>query len=332
MLVCRPCTRRRDKRIPCEYADNSDDRPTFGDSNPGLDENRLSPFPQTHQSQHSLPGQPGVDRPGSADPAGTLQQQGSSYAFPVDETPQSCESNHGIESMTGAAGAPGVAFFGSSSASVFMEQVRAAINARVAGCAAIPSSASARVVSTPGANRGTSQRTCEYLNYDLPSRRYADSLVTRYWEVIHPLYPFLHRRKFDKSYNHVWTGAPVEGDERAYLCLLNSIFALSSSITDSIHITERISTSKVYFQRARDLLGLSLWEPGSIETVQCLLIMAQYLQSTNNAHQCWMAVGQAVRIAQELGLHLAGPSWPDINQQERELSRRIWHGCILMDR
>lgn len=231
--------------------------------------------------------------------------------------------------MTGAAGAPGAAFFGSSSASVFMEQVRAAINARVGGCAAISESSA---VPTPDATRGTSQRTREYLNYDLPSRRNADSLVARYWEVIHPLYPFLDRRKFDKLYHQIWTGGPVDGDERAYLCLLNSIFALSSSITDFIPITERISASKVYFQRARDLLSLSLWEPGSIETVQCLLLMAQHLQSTNNPHQCWMAVGQAVRIAQELGLHLAGPSWPDINQQERELSRRIWHGCILMDR
>lgn len=331
MIVCRACTRRRDKRISCRYVDSRDGRATSGDRNSGLDENWLSPSPHTHQSQRSPPGQPGVDRRGSIDPTGTSQQY--SYAFPVDGTPQRGESNYGIESMTGAAGAPGAAFFGSSSASVFMEQVRAAINAKVAGCAGVPeSSMSTRVVSPPGANTGTSQRTCEYLNYDLPSRRNADRFVARYWEVIHPLYPFLHRQMFEKSYNHIWAGVPVEGDERAYLCLLNSIFALSSCITDSIPTKERMSTSHVYFQRARDLLSLSLWEPGSIETVQCLLVMAQYLQSTNNAHQCWMAVGQAVRIAQELGLHLPEPSWPDQNLQGRELSRRIWHGCILMDR
>ncbi|BCS25325.1 fungal specific transcription factor domain-containing protein [Aspergillus puulaauensis] len=225
----------------------------------------------------------------------------------MGNTAQRCDTNHGIESMTGAAGTPGTGFFGSSSASVFLEQVRAAINAKVSGYAAVPETrASARVVSAPEEDTANSQRIREYLNYELPSRRNADRLVSRYWEVIHPLYPFLLRQTFDKSYQRIWA--------------------------DCIPIAQRIATSKVYFQRARDLLSLSFWESGSIESVQCLLIMAQYLQSTNDVHQCWMSVGQAVRMAQEMGLHLPEPSWLDQSLQERDLLRRIWHGCILMDR
>lgn len=307
MAVCTACMRKRDKRTSCEYDNSRDGRETSGDSTSGLDEDWFSSSHQTCQHQNSPPpGQPGI---GERD------------------------TNYGIESMTGAAGAPGAGFFGSSSASVFLEQVRAAINAKVAGYAAVPETrASANVVPAPDEDRGTSQRICEYRDYELPSRRNADSLVSRYWEVIHPLYPFLLRQTFEKSYHRIWTGMPLDGDERTYLCLLNSIFALSSCITDSIPITQRIPTSKVYFQRARDLLSLAFWESGSIETVQCLLIMAQYLQSTNDVHQCWMSVGQAVRMAQEMGLHLPEPAWLDQSLQERGLFRRIWHGCILMDR
>lgn len=332
VVVCTACMRRRDKRRSCEYDDNRDGRETSGDSTSGVDEDWLFSRHQTCQNQLSpLSGQASIGERGQPRQREVLQQ--TSDTSVMDETPQQCDTNYGIESMTGAAGAPGAGFFGSSSASVFLEQVRAAINAKVAGDAAVPETrASAGAVTAPVAGRATSHQTCEYVDYELPSRRNADSLVSRYWEVIHPLYPFLLRQTFDKSYHRIWTGMPLDGDERTYLCLLNSIFALSSCITDSIPITQRIPTSKVYFQRARDLLSLTFWESGSIETVQCLLIMAQYLQSTDDVHQCWMTVGQAVRMAQEMGLHLPEPALLDQSLQERELFRRIWHGCILMDR
>ncbi|KAI1045989.1 hypothetical protein LB505_013872 [Fusarium chuoi] len=77
---------------------------------------------------------------------------------------------------------------------------------------------------------------------------------------------------------------------------------------------------------------MSPWEPGSLELVQCLLVTSQYLQSTYNPHQTWMVIGSAIRMAQGLGLHLPETSANRPDPGERELLRRIWYGCVLMDR
>lgn len=242
--------RRRNKRISCEYNDSRDGRETPRDSTSGLDEDWFPSSPRTRQNQHSpLPLPSSIGERSQPHQRESLQQNSDTSI--MDNTAQQCDMNHGIESMTGAAGAPGTGFFGISSASVFLEQVRAAINAKVSGHAAVPETrAPARVVSAPEEDTANSQRIREYLNYELPSRRNADRLVSQYWEVIHPLYPFLLRQTFDKSYQRIWAGMPLDGDEKTYLCLLNSIFALSSCITDCIPIAQRIATSKVYFQRA----------------------------------------------------------------------------------
>lgn len=38
--------------------------------------------------------------------------------------------------------------------------------------------------------------------------------------------------------------------------------------------------------------------------VQCFVILASFLCSVNCLPQAWLVVGQAVRIAQDLGLHV----------------------------
>ena len=95
---------------------------------------------------------------------------------------------------------------------------------------------------------------------------------------------------------------------------------------------EREASTGKFFDRAQDLLNLDLWGVGSVDLVQCLLLMGQYLQSINSLHQCWTVGGLATRVAEGLGLHLPETSGklPDIRQ--REHLRRLWHGCILLDR
>jgi hypothetical protein len=74
-----------------------------------------------------------------------------------------------------------------------------------------------------------------------------------------------------------------------------------------------------------------IWEPGSLELVQCLLLMGRYLQCTNNPHQTWMAVGSAVRIAQSLGLHLREVPSSNPPARDSRLRRHLWKWCVFMD-
>lgn len=220
-------------------------------------------------------------------------------------------------------------YFGSSSAGSFTNQIKAAIDARLGSSTESKSVRSTLFRSTLPLNGSGAGGQADYV---LPARKQADHLTDLYWYYVDPLYPFLDRQKFEHSYRALFAGTSLDADERIFVSILNIIFALSTQLIESLPPDQRDSSSQGYFTRAQDLLQLSLWDTGSIELIQCLLIMSQYLQSTNNPHQTWMIVGSAVRIAQGLGLHLPETASELSNEPERDLVKRIWHGCILMDR
>ena len=124
----------------------------------------------------------------------------------------------------------------------------------------------------------------------------------------------------------------MDTDERTFVATLDIIFALATQLVESLSTEQRSEASHVFFRRAQDLVELHLWDPGALELIQYLLLTSQYLQSTNHPHQTWMVVGSAVRIAQSLGLHLPETSAAQTAMGRRELMRRVWHGCVLMDR
>jgi len=224
-------------------------------------------------------------------------------------------------------------YFGSSSAGSFTRQIKAAIDARL-GVSQEPGSRSV-VVSPMAVNYdrpGTKGTTHDDLDYVLPPRRQADHLTGVYWCYVDPLYPFLDKKKWDSAYEGLFTGGPIDTEERIFVSTLNVIFALATQLVESLHPEQRDESSNMYFRRAQELLRLNLWDAGSFEVVQCLLLMSQYLQSTNNPHQTWMAVGSAIRTAQSLGLHLPETTADMADLEQRELLRRIWYGCVLMDR
>ena len=114
--------------------------------------------------------------------------------------------------------------------------------------------------------------------------------------------------------------------------MLNTVFAPGCQLNNKIKPEQKEGNANVYFERAIGLLRLDLLGSRSFHLVQALLLMGQYLQSTNTPHQCWVLVGLAIRIAQDLGLDLPQTSRRLEIHRDQEMARRIWHGCIMMDR
>lgn len=170
------------------------------------------------------------------------------------------------------------------------------------------------------------------MEYELPARKQADFLVSAYWSLVYPLFPVLSKPRFIHSYNALFSGTTVDMNERILVSTLNTIFALSVQLQESLDPNQRERLSGKYFRRAHALLHVPVWETASIELIQCLLLMSQYLQCTNKPHQTWMVVGSAVRIAQSLGLHIP-ESWANYSHEKgAALKRRVWLSCIIMDR
>ncbi|KAJ9640876.1 hypothetical protein H2204_003165 [Knufia peltigerae] len=229
-------------------------------------------------------------------------------------------------------------FFGNSSAGTFMQHVKKVVLQKVGATQQQPSRASLvhedfSPPRTLPASGHTTKRP-EPVDYVLPTRRKADSLVSAYWRYVHVLYPYLDKLEIEGDYERLWKSDEGNGsiiaDERAFMCLLNAMFALASQFDEQSPIEERQRSGHVFCTRARELSDIV--ETGTIRSVQSFLILGQYFQSTSEPHSCWIFVGLAVRTAQSLGLN-----WPETSERcadikTRELLRKTWHACVLMDR
>ncbi|KAJ5259608.1 hypothetical protein N7478_012589 [Penicillium angulare] len=225
-------------------------------------------------------------------------------------------------------------FFGSSSAAGFMRQIKTAIDKRISSPDphSLTPSLALRSSLLSGRREGLSSGTSYTQNYVLPPRRTADRLMSVYWEYVFPLYPFVDSNAMKVEYTNVWKGETLQRDEHMVMCTFNVIFALASQLADFIPPEERESSADIFFSRSKDLFQFNLWDTGSAGLIQCLLLMAQYLQSTDSAHQCWIVTGLAIRNAQSLGLHMPQTVASFRSFHEQQLARKLWHGCVLMDR
>lgn len=168
----------------------------------------------------------------------------------------------------------------------------------------------------------------------LPPRKHADHLAEIYWRYIHPLEPLVDKNGFSRSYQSLFSGTLLDADEKIFLTTLNTIFALSTQVQESLQPGFREEMSKTYFHRAWALLRPEtiIWEPGSLEVVQCLLLISRYLQFTNNPHRTWMVIGSAVRIAQGLGLDISETTTTGHTSDDIGLRQQVWRRCVFMDR
>jgi hypothetical protein len=170
--------------------------------------------------------------------------------------------------------------------------------------------------------------------FGLPHRFVADRLVDAYFKFRHPMNAYLHEETFRRRYARLWLSEELGGEgatdnNLAWFGLVDLVFAFGS---DYIQVTGRTSVDRVrLFKRAQTLIFSGLLQASSIELVQALLLMGQYLHGSLELNNCWTVVGLAIRMAQGLGLHLdAGSFTSDIIEQE--IRKRVWWSCFIIDR
>ncbi|GAM41975.1 hypothetical protein TCE0_043f15536 [Talaromyces pinophilus] len=182
--------------------------------------------------------------------------------------------------------------------------------------------------SPPGSGTGSATK--------LPPRAYADRLVGVYWQHVHPIESVLDKEQFLHDYEDVYNscGASVDEDRTIRLSIINLVFALAVQRQELIPLQQRDEEANGYFLRAWALLPLEkvLWEPGSLELVQCLMLMNRYLHCTNNRQKTWTTAGLAIRIAQSLRCYLAYDSSSKESSKDRKLKQQIWASCVGLDR
>ncbi|OAA64728.1 Transcription factor [Niveomyces insectorum RCEF 264] len=175
----------------------------------------------------------------------------------------------------------------------------------------------------------------------LPTRPVADHLLGCYWDLVHPTMPLLHRPTFTAAYQRLWQ--PIADDATAargerqipshdvlFHALLNMVLALGSHRNEGFAPAEREQQIRQFYQRSLALVSVESVDTSSLELVQLFLLRSLHLLYTPYADRCWATAGVAFRVAHALGLHLNSAT-AVLNQLDREMRRRVWHCCVLVD-
>ncbi|KIW41961.1 uncharacterized protein PV06_05555 [Exophiala oligosperma] len=166
----------------------------------------------------------------------------------------------------------------------------------------------------------------------LPSQPHLESLINDYFSHTTLFFPYVHEAAFRAVYVEL-KNSGFKSARRTWLALLNMVLAISAkqSAPSSDSESKTGLDDTVYYRRAAKLCNDYIFCATSLEMVQCLLLMAWYLQSTQDSTRTWFIHGLAVRAAISLGLH-SDLATKDLSAIEKEERIRVWYGCIDLDR
>jgi len=126
------------------------------------------------------------------------------------------------------------------------------------------------------------------------------------------------------------TSRPVEKERIPWLSILNLVFALGCNYFD-LPLPKIFALSQMFAGRASELIESVSSESVTIEVLQAQLLLSIHLLTDMQLNRCWANVGNLVRSAQALSLHLDPTDW-DISICEKELRKRLWWGIYWIDR
>ena len=127
------------------------------------------------------------------------------------------------------------------------------------------------------------------------------------------------------EYERICRTGSFRGTSRGWVA-----FFFSTLACGSLHSLDPglIAKGKEYLQTSVSLIDL--WQDGfTVEQVQASIQISMFLYEFNLKSACWVWVGSAVRISQDIGLHVQyGPS----TSFEAEIRRRLWWSLYVWER
>ncbi|KAB8225696.1 fungal-specific transcription factor domain-containing protein [Aspergillus novoparasiticus] len=243
--------------------------------------------------------------------------------------------SQGADAMNGVTGDPAETreVFGNSSAGAFMRQLQAAADSRLDPSQSITPQPEFRSrkhsFDWDDPRSGQARSSLSRPSLLLPPRGLADALMRAYWDYNWALYPVINRNQVELAYESLWISESSTSLSEGSMSIINTCLAIGCHYCNVLQPQERRAAGDDFFSRAERSSQRIAGFP-SIENVQCLLLFGIYLQSTSRVFQCWMVVGQGIRMAQSIGIHLQCAS-DSGSVAQREYRRRTWHGCVWLN-
>lgn len=159
----------------------------------------------------------------------------------------------------------------------------------------------------------------------LPSRATADHYVQFYFECIHRHFPVLHWQTFRQHFIEVYEGRGLKALSPEVCGVLFAVLACGALST-----REAGSLQEAQENLTRAISTTNFWQD-DISTNQAIIafLASVFLAEVNRKTASWIWAGSAIRMAQDLGLHVQGGQWSPV---EGEMRKRIWYSFYVWDR
>jgi hypothetical protein len=159
----------------------------------------------------------------------------------------------------------------------------------------------------------------------LPSRTDADQLLSYYFECIHRQFPVLHWQTFHRQYIEFFEGPPNATKSPEWVAVLLVVLACGLLSTRD---PNRMAEAQDYLTKAVSIINF--WEDDvGLNQAIVAFLASIFLAEVNRKTASWIWLGSALRIGQDIGLHVQGGQWSTI---DGEMRKRIWYSFYVWDR
>ena len=171
-----------------------------------------------------------------------------------------------------------------------------------------------------------------------------DCLIQNFFREVNWIYEMVHASTFLTRYETWWKSFPSSNNEDIEfgalilrLCAYSAQFLPSRTYTaDTVGGVSLNSVREHCHCLANELLMVyePLFEQRSPHSVQQSFFAACYSKNQGRMKEAWFQLGAAIRLAQDLGMHLepSGPSNSHLNDLEKEMRRRVFWNLYIWDR
>ncbi|KAJ5226385.1 hypothetical protein N7468_007610 [Penicillium chermesinum] len=159
----------------------------------------------------------------------------------------------------------------------------------------------------------------------LPPKDTADHLMAQYFNCIHSVLPIIHWPTFTAEYEQVYRSGTLVGMSKEWAGVLFGVFACGA-----IHTFEpnREEKGKEFLRISCSVIDI--WQDTfNLDRARASLLVSLFLYEINSKSASWVWIGTAVRVAQEIGLHVDSGPWSAV---EAEMRKRLWWCLYAWDR
>lgn len=162
---------------------------------------------------------------------------------------------------------------------------------------------------------------------ELPPLQTTKQLLDTYFVSTHSMFPILHWRTFEQGIEAMYRAENTQNVPASFLSMFFAVLALGSLFVPEAPV-ERPYRGADFLETSRKLVDP--WNNNFVlDDARTLLLHSIFLNEMNLKSAASNCLGNAVRVAQDIGLYSESGPWPVI---EGEMRRRTWWTIYVLDR